>query len=488
MFLRPALQLAATLAHVRRRCRSVLSVVAVVAAVVAGGCESSAITSSPTLAKCQLSLAAPSTVDASGGTGIVTITTQPECGWDVSTTANWITGLSPTSGQGTGQVAFQVAPNQAASPREGDIVVNGDYVRVSQAVPCRIQVGPASQNMNAGGGAGIVNVTATSGCSWTAASDVNWISLTAPVTGNGNGTVTFNVAPNGGNGRTGTVMVADQTSTVTQAGVTSPGPTSACTYTITPTSQSAAATGSVGAMASISTGTGCAWTAGSNVAWIIVTSGSTGSGNGSVTFDVVANTGAARNGTLTIAGQTFSVTQAAASAPTCTYTITPTSQNVGAAGSVGTVVTVSTATGCAWTAGSNVAWIIVTSGSSGSGNGSVTFDVAANTGAAQNGTLTIAGQTFSVTQAAASAPTCTYSIAPTSQSVAGGASTATVSVSTASGCMWTATSNTSWITITSGASGTGSGTVQFDVQANPGKKKRSGTLTVAGRTAKVDQP
>jgi hypothetical protein len=135
-----------------------------------------------------------------------------------------------------------------------------------------------------------------------------------------------------------------------------------------------------------------------------------------------------------------------------------------------------------------VAWIIVTSGSSGSGNGSVTFDVAANTGAAQNGTLTIAGQTFSVTQAAASAPTCTYSIAPTSQSVAGGASTATVSVSTASGCMWTATSNTSWITITSGASGTGSGTVQFDVQANPGKKKRSGTLTVAGRTAKVDQP
>ncbi|HVQ36598.1 MAG TPA: hypothetical protein VMS31_03645, partial [Pyrinomonadaceae bacterium] len=45
--------------------------------------------------------------------------------------------------------------------------------------------------------------------------------------------------------------------------------------------------------------------------------------------------------------------------------------------------------------------ITVTSGSSGSGNGTVNYSVAANSGALRNGTMTIAGQTFTVTQAAA---------------------------------------------------------------------------------------
>jgi hypothetical protein len=42
----------------------------------------------------------------------------------------------------------------------------------------------------------------------------------------------------------------------------------------------------------------------------------------------------------------------------------------------------------------------VTAGASGTGNGTVSFTVAANTGAARSGTLTIGGQTFTVTQAA----------------------------------------------------------------------------------------
>ena len=41
----------------------------------------------------------------------------------------------------------------------------------------------------------------------------------------------------------------------------------------------------------------------------------------------------------------------------------------------------------------------MTSGASGSGNGTVAFSVAANTNSARTGTLTIGGQTFTVTQA-----------------------------------------------------------------------------------------
>jgi hypothetical protein len=48
-------------------------------------------------------------------------------------------------------------------------------------------------------------------------------------------------------------------------------------------------------------------------------------------------------------------------------------------------------------------------------------------------------------------------------------------------------SNDSWITVTSGASGTGNGTVTFSYTANTGNRDREGTLTVAGRNATVEQ-
>jgi hypothetical protein len=51
-----------------------------------------------------------------------------------------------------------------------------------------------------------------------------------------------------------------------------------------------------------------------------------------------------------------------------------------------------------WVAASNAGWITVTSGSSGSGNGTITYDVAANTDTSQRaGTITIVGATFTVT-------------------------------------------------------------------------------------------
>jgi ABC-type arginine transport system ATPase subunit len=40
-----------------------------------------------------------------------------------------------------------------------------------------------------------------------------------------------------------------------------------------------------------------------------VTSGTSGTGNGSVAFLILPNLGATRSGTITVAGQTFTVTQ-----------------------------------------------------------------------------------------------------------------------------------------------------------------------------------
>lgn len=89
----------------------------------------------------------------------------------------------------------------------------------------------------------------------------------------------------------------------------------------------------------------------------------------------------------------------------CTYSISPQSQNVTAAGGSLTV-SVSSRTGCGWVSTSNVSWITVTGGSSGTANGSVVLSIAPNgTAASRTGTVTIAGQTFTVTQPAF-APTC----------------------------------------------------------------------------------
>jgi hypothetical protein len=214
-----------------------------------------------------------------------------------------------------------------------------------------------------------------------------------------------------------------------------------------------------------------------------VTSGATGSGNGTVTLNVAANTGGARSGTVTIGGQIFTVNQAAAQ--TCAVSINPTSQSVGAAGITGLSVSVTAPSGCSRPATSNATWITVTNGATGSGNGTVTLNVAVNAGAARTGTVTIGGQIFTVNQAAA-APACTYSINPTAMTVGDdGAKGLTVTISTGSGCQWTAAENVGWLDIKSAKSGTGSGSVTFDVGSH--NSTRTGTLTIAGQTFTVTQ-
>jgi hypothetical protein len=198
-----------------------------------------------------------------------------------------------------------------------------------------------------------------------------------------------------------------------------------------------------------------------------------------VTFSVAANTGPVRNGTLAIAGQTFTVTQAA----NCTYSIAPTSQSIAGGAGGGTPIAVSTSAGCSWTAAGNVPWITIASGSTGSGNGSVTFTVTANPGAARTGTLTVAGQTFTVTQAVA----CSYSINPSSKSSSDKGGDVTSDVTAPASCSWTAVSNVPWITVTSGASGSGNGKVKFRVAENKDNFERIGTLTIAGKTFTVTQ-
>jgi hypothetical protein len=188
-------------------------------------------------------------------------------------------------------------------------------------------------------------------------------------------------------------------------------------------------------------------------------------------------------GTIMVGDQRATVTQEASA---CVYQISSTSSTVLPSGGADLSAMVTVASGCAWTASSSVAWITVIAGASGTGNGSVAFRVAANPGSVRTGTVTVAGQTFTLTQTAA-ATTCTYAISPTSVRMDEKEGHGTITVSAGTGCGWTATSNANWITITSGASGSGNGSVRFSVEKNSRDDERTGTLTVAGRTFAVRQ-
>jgi hypothetical protein len=252
--------------------------------------------------------------------------------------------------------------------------------------------------------------------------------------------------------------------------------TLSCAYTVTPTSANVGGAGGAQAV-TVTTTPECAWTAASSEAWMTVTPTSS-TGSGTTTLTVAANTTVVpRTGTATVAGQTVTITQAGVA---CSYLVAPTAVPADASGTTGSI-TIDTVADCAWTAASNNSWITVTAGASGAGDGTVTLTVAANPGAARTGTATVAGQTVTVTQAEA----CSFTVAPTSASVASGGGTQAVTVTTTTGCSWTAASSMAWITV-SPTSGTGSGTTTLTVAANPGAA-RTGTPTVAGQTVMVTQ-
>ena len=108
------------------------------------------------------------------------------------------------------------------------------------------------------------------------------------------------------------------------------------------------------------------------------------------------------------------------------------------------------------------------------------MSVAANTATTQRtGTVTIAGQTFTVTQNAAP---CTFaSTRPPGTSPAAGESTS-VAVTARRAARGPATSAASWIGITAGATGSGNGTVTMSVAANPAASIAHGTVTIGGQT------
>jgi hypothetical protein len=82
---------------------------------------------------------------------------------------------------------------------------------------------------------------------------------------------------------------------------------------------------------------------------------------------------------------------------------------------------------------------------------------------------------------------CGFSLTSTHASYPVSGGSGQISVPASSTCSWTAASDATWLTVTSGSSGTGTGTVGYSVAANTGSDLRSATITVGGQTFVVTE-
>jgi WD40 repeat protein len=338
---------------------------------------------------------------------------------------------------------------------------------------CAFSISPTDAHLPENGGSGSVNVTAAPGCSWTASSRVDWITLTGNTSGTGNGTVTFTTS-DGADGITGLLIIAEQAFPVHLG-------SDPCGYVVSPTSATWSSFGGTGGVG-VQTLSGCGWTATTNDSWITITKINRDSGNGGLTYVVAPNSGPARTGTLTVAGQTVTIEQVTTA---CSYDVSPDSQSFGSTGGSGGIA-ITTLNGCPWTATTDVDWITLgVANGSGSGSATVTYWVNGNeTLDTRTATITVAGHVTTITQEGI---TCSYDISPANRTFTADGGSDYVNMAAADACNWTATSDDSWITITAGGSGSGWGTIYYSVAENTSGSPRTGTISIVGQTFTIFQ-
>ncbi len=251
----------------------------------------------------------------------VDVTAASDCTWTATRSDSWIE-LNGNAGQNTGAATvtrtgsakfYILYGYNGGDPRQTSITVNNQTIAITQGSGCIYSVQNFEQNFDAAGGSrsypGYRNGGGPGGCRVTYTTDVDWIHL---------GATTYTVDANTGAARNGKIAYNYTSNSapyplivyVSQA-AGMPAPPANCTYTLTPTAQAFAATGSAGSF-EIQTQPGCVWTATNNDAFVTISKAS-GTGTGTITFDISTNTApASRSTTVNAQNQIFTITQAGA--------------------------------------------------------------------------------------------------------------------------------------------------------------------------------
>ena len=232
--------------------------------------------------------------------------------------------------------------------------------------------------------------------------------------------------------------------------------TPACTLTVTVPVTAFGGGGGTGT-AAVAAASGCAWTATSEAAWISITGGATGTGAGTVAFTVAAYAGdQPRGGTLRVAGQTVTVTQAA-----CDVRPRQSELTFGDAAGQSTL-DIDAESGCAWTLAGAPPWLAVDP-ASGTGPARVALRVTENSGDAREAELRLNGHAIRVRQAA---EPCSFDVRPVFSLVPSAGGTGTFTVTTGAACSWTIANSHPFVRVATGTQ-LGTATIPWEMDRNP---------------------
>jgi hypothetical protein len=221
------------------------------------------------------------------------------------------------------------------------------------------------------------------------------------------------------------------------------------------------------------------WTASVGVPWLSLTSPESGAGSVTVVVQAAANpTVYERVGTVTVAGKVFTVTQAGLNVNV------QHAETIFATDGGSAWVEVSPEGNGQWQAVSQVPWLTVAIGASGTGPGSVFIvaDPYTNTSQSRTGAVVIAGRTVYFTQRG-----YTLSVSPQVAQVGSNAGAGEFGVAAPLTAVWEAIVTQPWITLIGSSNGLGSGVVRYSLAANTTGQPRTGRIIVSGTEYTITQ-
>ena len=345
-----------------------------------------------------------STFGVDGATGErIAVTATPDLGWTAAASADWIELYSGyASGAGNGSLAYKVRPNPTLYPRSGSITVTAaDGAVAAKRLDIRQEAAVASLTVGeyefaAAGESLTVGVNTGNIVEWGVTNLPAWLSVsTTSSTGPVNITLTA-AANTSVQPRSGVVRIADHEFRVSQKGR---GVTISYDETRVFDADGKTTGENVDNVIQVTADSDVEWTAvASDPTWMVVYEGASGKGNGTVKYIVAPyiGSGEIRTGMITIGSEIAYVTQRPYD-----LSIEPNGTWVDGNAGAGEIQVALDIEGV-WNAIATEPWITIVSGyDAGTGSGKVLFSFTDNnTGRQRTGKIIIAGETYTLTQAA----------------------------------------------------------------------------------------
>ena len=386
------------------------------------------------------------------------ITVTSNTTWTATSNQGWLSVTSGASGNAT--LTFTASEiNPTIGTRKATVTIKATGIP-DEIVTVTQKEGDATLTVSAYSAdvaktANIIsNFNVTSNTAWTAASDQDWLTVNLGASGSGTLTCTTILANPSTSTRTANVTLlagsgtntTNKTVSITQA---AGDPVMSVSTGSVSVGKNVNSTGSVGLTTNVS------WTATADQSWLAFKT----FGFGNETFNVKANSNnpgtTPRQAIITIkatgvADKTITVTQAGSDPIVEVAAIT-----ASVAKTLNATATVNVSSNTLWTISSNQTWLSVTPGTT--GNATVTFSttsanptIATRTAIVTIKATGVTDKTITITQAAGDA---SLSVSENSANVLKVANSS-ASINVESNSAWTATSDQTWLTVTSGASGT----------------------------------